>query len=599
MSKFFNELKRRNVIKSTIAYLVVAWIVIQVATAVLPTFGAGDWVLQAIIIILAIGLPIWIIISWVYDITPQGIEKTPEESEKQANKQLINKRLNAFLITSLSIAVVVMGLKISGVFSPNYGGDYSIAVLSFDNLSNDPEQEYFSDGVSTDIIGMLSKVTELTVMGRSSAFTFKESNLGAAEIGKELGVSLILDGSVQKSGNTLRIYVELINVADGSLLFSEEFNEEHKDIFVIQDKISRDILKATKIKLFGEEKEAVYKKYTDNLAAHDLYQEGFFYSYKGTLDNFKKAIDYYEQAIEIDSNYAIAYAGLSFCYANITDFNWSSLLGMTTKEALELAKDNAKKSLELDDQIAESHLAIGRIQLHQDWNIREAMKSFERAIEIKPSSAETLVQLGFCLTHYGRHEEAVQQANKAISLDKFSIVNLWYTSSSLIFADDIESVMENANKMIEIDPNNPVGYEWAGKAYSSLGDHDKAIEKLKLSAKLGAERNAQKGIQTGPGTFRLGILGGAYGRKGDTLKAKEIIEQIKAYPGYDLGANYSLVGVYLSIGDIDNVAYYMERSLENNEGQLFWITAGLRLSKSKLLEDPRIKPLIEKMNIVY
>ncbi len=321
MSNFFEELKRRNVIKSAIAYLVVAWIVIQVAQAVLPTFGAPAWAIQLIIIILAIGLPIWLIISWIYDITPEGIEKTSNDPVKPGSKEIVNKRLNVFLLVSLSIAVLVMGLKLSNVFDSSEK-QQSIAVLPFVNMSDDVEQEYFSDGISEEIINMLAKVPGLKVIARTSSFSFKGMNQDVKLIGEQLNVSHILEGSVRKSGNKLRITAQLINVTDGAHMYSEKFDRELEDVFDIQDEISLKILDAIKMKLFAEKKEAVLKNYTENIEAYQLFLKGRYHYNKLTPDDFTKAIEYYKAAIALDSEYAIAYAGLSYCYYDAYYFRW-------------------------------------------------------------------------------------------------------------------------------------------------------------------------------------------------------------------------------------------------------------------------------------
>ena len=577
MSKFFNELKRRNVIKSTIAYLVVSWIVIQVALAVLPTFGAADWVIQAIIIILAIGLPIWIIISWIYDITPQ-IEKTPKESEKQIHKNISNKRLNVFLIVSLSIAVVVMGLKISGVFS-NSDNQYSIAVLAFANLSGDADKDYISEGMSEEIMNMLAQVPKLTVIGRNSAFAFKGKNIDYKDIGEQLNVRYLVEGSVKQSGNMLRINAQLIDTADGSNLFAIPFNREMKDIFDIQDEISERILSAVKIKLFGEEKEAFLKKYTDNIDAYELYLKGRFHVNKSTNEGFLKAIEFFDSAIAIDSTYAIAYAGKSFCYSNLIYFG-----NFPSDKYLPIVIEAAEKSLELDDQIAESHLAMGRVLLHFEWNIRDAMVAFKKALAINPNNAEIHVQLGFCFGFLDRFEEAMEHANIAEKLDPISILNLSYLVAIPNFAKEYEAMLTIAKKMIDLEPDYFDGHVSAGIAYFYLGRYNEAISEMELSVEL--SRNS----------YTLAWLAQIYARTGDTIKAREVLEEIKRIEGIELGSNTILGNVYVAIGELDTAFYHYNVALENHEGFLLWAKLW---ASPELKNDPRFVQLTEKMNVIY
>ena len=578
MSKFFNELKRRNVIKSTIAYLVVSWIVIQVALAVLPTFGAADWVIQAIFILLAVGLPIWIIISWIYDITPQ-IEKTPDKSEHQLSENLSNKRLNVFLIVSLSLAVVVMGLKISGVFSSQPDGQYAIAVLPFVNMSDDTDQEYFSDGISEEIINMLAQVPKLSVIGRTSSFAFKGKTMDMKVIGEQLNVGYLLEGSVRRSGNTLRITAQLIDVADGSHMYSEKFDRELKDIFDIQDEISQHILSAVKINLLGEEKEAVLKKYTDNTDAYQLYLKGRFHVNKETKEGYLKAIEFFDSAIALDSTYAIAYAEKSFCYSNLVYwYNFPS------DEYLPIVIATAEKALELDDQIAESHLAIGRVKLHHQWNIRDAMVSFKKALAINPNSAQVHVQLGFCYVLSNRFEKAMEHSAIAEKLDPVSILNLSYISAIPYFAKEYEESLRISKKIIDLEPNYFDSHVMAGGAYYHLGEYKKAISETEVGVKLYRD------------SYSLSMLAEVYAYTGDTIKAREILEEIKRNIEIGDTGIYFLGNVYAALGELDNAFNCYNKAIENHEEILLWF----KLSASpEIKKDPRFIPLIEKINVIY
>lgn len=578
MNKFFKELKRRNVIKSTFAYLVVSWIIIQVALAVLPTFGASEAVVQVIIIVLAIGLPIWIIISWIYDITPEGFEKTPIESEKQIYKELINKRTNAFIIVSLFIAVIVMGLKLSNVFSSDSNEQYAIAVLPFVNMSDDKEQEYFSDGISEEIINMIAHVPELKVIARTSSFSFKGKNQDVKDIGEKLKVSHILEGSVRKSGNTLRITAQLVNTSSGYHLYSETFDRELDDIFDIQDEISQNILDAIKIELLGEKKEAIFKKYTNNVEAYELYLKGKFYYNQYTKEAFLKAIDYFNEAIAIDPNYAIAYAGISYCYMTLLWFNW-----MPADQALPIALEAAQKSNQLDDLIAESHLAIGRIKLHHEWNIRDAKVEFKKAIAINPNDPEILVQLAFCANLTSRNEEAMEYANKAIGLDPFSLMNVWMASIASFYNGDFNNHFENGNRLIELAPDFYGGYSIIAENYMLAGQYEEALENFKIAANFVED------------DYNVSCLGYVYGIMGDHDKAREIIEKLKKMDGIVLFRNHSIGHVYKALGELDTAFEYFNKAAENREGIMLWF----KLNHPDLLEDPRAAEILEKINVIY
>ncbi len=457
----------------------------------------------------------------------------------------------------------------------------SIAVLPFVNMSNDEEQEYFSDGITEEIINMLAQVTQLTVMGRTSSFAFKGKNMDLKLIGEALNVSYLLEGSVRRSGNTLRITAQLINVANGAHLYSEKFDRELKDIFDIQDEISEKILNAVKIKLLGEEKDTFLKKNTDNLEAHELYLKGVFQINKFTPDGFIKAIEYLDAAISLDTNYALAYAQLAFCYTNLLDFNW-----LASEESLPKAKIAARKSLQLDDKIFESHLNVGRILLHQEWNVRDAMAAFKKALAINPNSAETHVQLAVCLAQYDRREEAMEYAKIAESLDPISVLNLFYVGAIPFLCNNPQALLDTGEKLIELEPNFFSGYVWSGIGYGALEKYDEAIAELEISVKLN------------PGTWTLSLLGWTYGSCGNTLKAREVIDKIKAQEGYERFANAHLGNVYYAIGELDTAFKYYDRALEYHEGQLLYVKYTHRLYGHPM-EDQRFKEFFDKMNVVY
>jgi len=458
----------------------------------------------------------------------------------------------------------------------------SIAVLPFVNMSSDPEQEYFSDGISEEIINMLAQVPKLKVMGRTSSFAFKGKNMDLKLIGEQLNVGYLLEGSVRKSGNKLRITAQLINVADGAHMYSEKFDRELEDIFDIQDEISVEILDAIKIKLLGAEKEAFLKNYTDNVEAYQLYLQGRYHVNKFTPDGFLKAIEFFDQAIAIDANYAIAYAEKSFCHHNLYYFNW-----IASEETMLMAIQAAHKALQLDDEISESHLAVGRIQLHYNWNVRDAMASFKKALAFNPNSAEVHVQLGFCLSLYGENEEAKSHALIAENLDPLSILNLWYLTGIYQFARDYDTVLVNGQKLIDLEPNFFAGHMRLGDGYLESGNYPDAIREYKLGSKLA------------PGTYMLGRLGIAYGISGNTLKAKEVINQIKAIDnGSGFRGNLDLGIVYASIEEFDNAFYYFNKAIDNREGDLLWIKYILN-NDSKFYEDPRYTELLNKMNVIY
>jgi len=308
----------------------------------------------------------------------------------------------------------------------------SIAVLPFANMSSDPEQEFFSDGISEEIINMLAQVQELKVAGRTSSFSFKGKNQDLRIIGEQLSVNLILEGSIRKSANKLRITAQLIKVSDGFHIWSEKFDRELEDIFDIQDEISLAILNAIKIKLFGAEKDAVLKRNTDNSEAFELYLQGRFYFNKWSgASGFNKAIEYFRAAIALEPDYALAYTGLASCYLNLWFFSH-----IPPEQSLPELTRAALLSLELDDELAESHLAIARMKMYCDWDLTGAEVSYLKGLEINPKIAELHEQYAYCLGLSGNYKDAIKFARSAIDLDPFSLMNNFHLGSILWMAGE-------------------------------------------------------------------------------------------------------------------------------------------------------------------
>jgi len=457
----------------------------------------------------------------------------------------------------------------------------SIAVLPFANMSSDPEQEYFSDGISEEIINMLAQVPNLKVIGRTSTFVFKGKNVDLRWLGEQLNASYILEGSVRKAGNKLRITAQLIKAADGYHLYSEKFDRELDDIFAIQDEISLAILKAVKIKLLEADKEAVLKKYTGNIEAYQFYLKGLYHYNKFTPDGFTKAVEYFQAAIAIDPNYAIAYSGMAFCYTNLVSYNWSPQENLLPK-----AIRAANKAFELDDESAESHLMVGRIKLHFEYKPKEAEIIYKKALAINPNSAEINVQLGFCAALLGRNEEALDYGSKAESLDPFSLLNLWYISVIYWVFCDVEKHLVTGNRMVEMAPNHPIGHMSLGIAYLPSKRYEEAIPELEMAIKLY------------PDLMNLGCLGMTYGMMGEKMKALEIIEKMKKIDGADIAGNTWLGNVYGNIGEWDTAFAHYDLAVENQDNNVLWIKSFLRNSNLDM-KDPRFVRLLKKIGLPY
>ncbi len=325
----------------------------------------------------------------------------------------------------------------------------SIAVLPFVNLSSDPEQEFFSDGITEEIINVLAQIKKLKVVGRTSSFSFKGKNQDLRIIGQQLNVKLILEGSVRKLGNKLRITVQLIDVEDGYHLWSERYDRQMEDIFDIQDEISLAVLNELKVKLFGHEKDKVLKRHTENTEAYQLYLQGrFHYNQWAGLNGYKKAIEYFNQAIQKEPNYALAYAGLASCYLNLWFFSH-----LPPEESLPQMKDATYRSLALDNNIAESHVSLARMKCWYEWDFAKAEQEYKKAIELNPNHAEAHEQYGMMLAHLLRKSDALAEAEIALTLDPFSLMINWGVGWINWIVGNYDRGIIQGKRLIEFEPN--------------------------------------------------------------------------------------------------------------------------------------------------
>ncbi len=456
----------------------------------------------------------------------------------------------------------------------------SIAVLPFANMSSDPEQEYFSDGISEEIINMLAQVPNLKVAGRTSAFSFKGKNQDLRFIGTQLNVNHILEGSVRKSGNKLRITAQLIKVADGYHLWSEKYDRELEDIFDIQDEIALAILNVIKIKLLGTDKKAVLKKYTDNPEAYQLYLQGrFHYNRWAGADGYNKAIEYYNEAIKLEPAYVLAYTGLAACYLNLWFFSH-----LSPEESLPKMIDATTHSLELDDNIAESHLSLARMKFWYDWDFVGAEREFIRAIDLNPNNAEAHEQYGMMLGIIEKTNEALTQAKIAYELEPFSLMNNWGIGWINWMIGDCTQMQEKGKKLIELEPNFYGGHLILGTENWTMGRFDKALFELNIS------------VSQNNGAFTLSWLGCLLGIMGEQEKAKEVLKKLQDMSLKEHVGNFDMAIVYAGLVEKDLTFKCLEKGFEQHEGMMVFLKHWAKVVPW-FKTDPIIAELLKKIGL--
>ena len=420
----FSELKRRNVFRVGIAYLVTAWLVAQVAELAFDSFGAPDWVMKSLIFLMAMGLPFALIFAWAFELTPEGIRREKDVDRSQSITQHTGRKLNYTIIGVLAIALALslashqwtaetpelIETRIS-----ESGAAKSIAVLPFVNMSDDPSNEYFSNGISEELLNVLVKVEGLRVASRTSSFSFKDKDISIPEIASALNVEHVLEGSVRKAGNTVRVTAQLIDVRTDSHLWSETYDRKLEDIFVIQDEISAHIVEALKVALGAKEVARTSEQPTQNLAAYEDYLRGRHFWTRRGESNVRKAIELFERATETDPGFARAWSSLAAAHITLPAYSATE----SPEVHYTLARRFAEKALSLDSTLADAHAALGEMARAENSWI-EAELHYRQAIQLEPNNSTGYLWYAEHLGAAGHFRESLINALKALELDPFN-----------------------------------------------------------------------------------------------------------------------------------------------------------------------------------
>src|SRR5947199_4169116 len=414
---FFAELKRRNVYKVAVAYAVVAWLLMQVASQIFPFFEIPNWAVRLVVLLLVIGFPIALIIAWAFEVTPEGIKRT-EAADAAGQRSRGGAWIYIVLIgAALSVGLFFVGRYTAGRATPRHGEaatavpGKSIAVLPLLNESGDPRDEYFSDGLSEELIAALAQINGLKVIGRSSSFRFKDRHEEPKAIGEKLGVSTLLEGTVRKQDDRVRIVAELINAADGIELWTRTFDREPKDIFAVQEEIARAVAESLKVTLLGSQDRPAQRGAASNVEAHNAYLQGHFHFQRRNLEDYRKAVGYFDQAIRLDPDYALAYAERSEAWTLIGDLTGQG------KTEWPKARSDAEKAVAIAPGLAEAHAALGWVRFFVDWKFAEGLSELKRAKELAPANPTANDLLARVIVYLGNLDEAEKQGRQAVELD--------------------------------------------------------------------------------------------------------------------------------------------------------------------------------------
>ena len=456
---FLEELKRRKVFRVAASYAVVAFIIMQLVEIVFPIFDFPQWTSQFVIILVLIGFPISVILSWVFDRTPQGYIKTDSKKDVDKEIDIKSKGSSSFLKNKknwLLVAGVIVGILIGrfGQTSTSVEriiNEKSIAVLPFDNLGNNEDDEYFADGMTEDILTELSKIKDLLVISRTTIMKYKNSNKSLKEIGKELGVANILEGSIRRVGERVRITGQLINAISDQHLWAEKYDRDIKDIFAVQDEVANSIANALRIELSDEEAMMISQSQTESIEAYDYYIKGRRLSYFYESAKREEALENYRKAISIDPDYALPYAGIS--RVRMSQVTFQAVENEFSRTALKEAEEYGKKAVLLGPNEAEAHFALGFFY-NQTEKYNLAFSSLNKTLMLNPSHAHAHDEIGdVYLYNYGDFDRAIPWYDKALMRDPELVPSKWFKAEILLRSGQIDDGLELIEEALGQHPN--------------------------------------------------------------------------------------------------------------------------------------------------
>ncbi len=535
--KFFAELKRRKVYRVAVTYAVVSWLLVQIITQVFPVFEIPHWSVRLSVLLIALGFPVALVFAWIYDFTRQGIKRTDDKID---------------------------------IVPSTPSNEKSIAVLPFNDLTASEDRDYLGDGIAEEIQIALAKIDGLRVAARRSSFWFKDKQVDLSEVASKLNVEHVLEGSIRRDGNRVRITAELTDPGDGFTLWSETFEREFQGIFALQDEITHAIVDALKLKL---KITAPPASRIGNTEAYEVYLQGLFWSDKSTEESLRRSLEFFERALQIDPQFARAYSGMAKSWLWIAD------AFEAPREAYPKVRDAAVNALKIDNEDAEAHVYLGETKRILDWDLDGAAAAFARAVELDPNSTTSNYFSASLFAQRGDREQALAFLERTSKIDPAS---LWVSN----FACDlyryfglVDLAIVEGERSIQLDPNSLYGPPSLAALYRDLGRFDEAISLYQKASAF-----------TGRPGIGLAILYAKMGRREEALAALNGTMAKRVYTPGD-----AIAFVYVALGEYDEALKWIERACEDRSSSLHNI--GIIPEFAPLHPDKRFLSILRKIGL--
>jgi TolB-like protein/Flp pilus assembly protein TadD len=558
----FAELRRRNVFRAAVLYIGAVWAFGQGLSQFSPALGLPDWATRWFLVAAMVGFPFWIAFAWFYRFTPEGFKRESEDEPADSIAAHTGKKIDRWIFAIMGVVIVLL---LTDRFVLHHGvneeaaiaaPEKSIAVLPFVNLSSDKEQEYFSDGIAEDLLNLLTKITQLQVTARTSSFSFKGKDIAIPQIARTLHVAHVLEGSVRKAGNSVRITAQLVDAASDTQLWSQSYDRKLDDIFAIQDEIAADVVRQLKVTLLGDVAAKIEAGGTRDPTAFDAYlRASSAYRHFGPVnlaagggnkEGLQTAIDAYGEAIRADSDYAVAYAGRSLAFA---DFARALVSGPEVGDYLDKAQMDARKAIALAPGIADGHLALANF-FAGSLEIAGALFEYEQALALAPGDARVLRDYGAFVVLIGRTEASLAAAHRLLVLDPLNSMNHFGLGTSLTFARRYSDAIRAFSDAKALGQDDVSVNMWLGISYYLSGD----LENARAAC-------ARAGEVNGPWCLSM-----VYEKLGRHAEAEAMLARIRTLAGDEFAEGYA--DVYAQWGDTARALDWLETAMRNRDPYL-------------------------------
>jgi adenylate cyclase len=564
-SSFLSELRRRKIGQTFVVYLGSTWVILEAFGFFAQRYGWDQRLFDAFLVLLLFGLPSTLFVRWFQE----------SNSSASGRKQVVLHSINA--LVAVFFVVTTWGTaKHAGNTASVTKTDRSIAVLPFTNLSRDPEQEYFSDGITDDIISKLYKIANLHVTSRTSVLMYKNTTKTIREIADELGVSYVLEGSVQRANNKVRINARLINADKDANVWTNSFDNELSDVFQVQSQVAQEIADGLKITLTQREQDRIKKAPTQNTLAYDYYQQALFFTNQGpALSNAEKSKIYFEKAIEQDSGFVTAYSGLAETYIAFMDWGYSP-----PADVLPLALKYAKHALSLDSLSGEAYTTLGAYHIYSTHDYSKARQALDMAIVLNPAYDVAYYRYAILDWKTRDKEGALRHISKAVELNPLSLRANGHSVQTYYMFREYDRALGECDRLMKVFPNDNFLLWLQGNIYTQMGAYKKAIDSY-----------LQRTVETKETNWALGYT---YAKAGEKMKARKIAEYLieKSKTRY---IPPSFIGViFLGLNDRETAYQYLEKSVAVND---YWLTTyDLDPFFDTIRDDPRFREIQKRLS---